>query len=95
MITVAKADLAKKVEELGVTGKIANISVQKIIDTIVNTLKQNEKVHITGFGSFNVKIKRARIARNPKTGAKVDLPERKTVFFKASKELKSDIRSIG
>ena len=95
MSTIAKVDLAKKVEQLGIIGKTANIAVQKIIDTIVNALKQSEKVYIVGFGSFNVKIKRARIARNPKTGTRVDVPERKTVFFKASKELKSDIRSIG
>ena len=58
-----------------------------ILNEIKNTLKRGERVELRGFGIFSSKIQKARISRNPKTGEKVNTPEKKTIHFKMSKEL--------
>jgi integration host factor subunit beta len=58
-----------------------------IFDSIVRALRSSDKVEIRGFGSFHTRQRRARIARNPKTGARVDVPPKKIPFFKPNKEL--------
>ena len=51
------------------------------------TLKRGERVEIRGWGIFSTKIQKARISRNPKTGEKINTPEKKTIHFKMSKDL--------
>ena len=63
--------------------KFTNIILQEI----KKTLKRNERVELRGFGIFSSKIQKSRISRNPKTGEKVNTPEKKTIHFKMSKEL--------
>ena len=58
-----------------------------ILKEIKNTLKRGERVELRGFGVFSSKIQKARISRNPKTGEKVNTPEKKTIHFKMSKDL--------
>ena len=58
-----------------------------ILKEIKNTLKNGERVELRGFGIFSTKIQKPRISRNPKTGEKVNTPEKKTIHFKMSKEL--------
>ena len=58
-----------------------------ILKEIKNTLKRGERVELRGFGIFSSKIQKARISRNPKTGEKVNTPEKKTIHFKMSKEM--------
>ena len=58
-----------------------------ILDEIKNTLKRGERVELRGFGIFSSKIQKARISRNPKTGEKVNTPEKKTIHFKMAKDL--------
>ena len=58
-----------------------------ILNEIKRTLKRNERVELRGFGIFSTKIQKARISRNPKTGEKVNTPEKKTIHFKMSKDL--------
>ena len=58
-----------------------------ILKEIKNTLKKGERVELRGFGVFSTKIQKARISRNPKTGEKVNTPEKKTIHFKMSKDL--------
>ena len=60
---------------------------QIILDEIKKTLKRNERVELRGFGVFYTNSQKARISRNPKTGEKVDTPEKKTIHFKMSKDL--------
>ena len=57
------------------------------LEEIRNTLKRGERVELRGFGVFSSKIQKARISRNPKTGEKVNTPEKKTIHFKMSKDL--------
>ena len=58
-----------------------------ILKEIKNTLKRGERVELRGFGVFSSKVQKARISRNPKTGEKVNTPEKKTIHFKMSKDL--------
>ena len=58
-----------------------------ILDEIKNTLKRGERVELRGFGIFSIHIQKSRISRNPKTGDKVNTPEKKTIHFKMAKEL--------
>ena len=58
-----------------------------ILKEIKNTLKKGERVELRGFGVFSTKIQKPRISRNPKTGEKVNTPEKKTIHFKMSKDL--------
>jgi DNA-binding protein HU-beta len=67
------------------------IDIEKVLDEFVRisqeTLKTGDKVSLTGLGSFSTKEKAARTARNPKTGASVQVPAKKVVKFKPGKEL--------
>ena len=58
-----------------------------ILKEIKETLKRGERVELRGFGVFYTNIQKARISRNPKTGEKVNTPEKKTNNFKMSKDL--------
>ena len=62
--------------------------VNAIFDEITDTLADGKRVELRGFGAFSVKHRPARIARNPKTGAKVDVEEKWVPFFKTGKELR-------
>ncbi len=61
--------------------------VNIVLSEIKNTLKKGERVELRGFGVFSTKTQRPRISRNPKTGEKVNTPEKKTIHFKMSKDL--------
>ena len=63
--------------------KLTNI----ILKEIRQTLKKGERVELRGFGVFYTNIQKARISRNPKTGEKINTPEKKTIHFKMSKDL--------
>ena len=58
-----------------------------ILDEIKKTLSRNERVELRGFGIFSTNIQKARISRNPKTGEKVNTPEKRTIHFKMAKDL--------
>ena len=68
--------------------KDAELSVKTIIDSLVNTLSKGDRVEIRGFGSFSLNYRPARLGRNPKTGEKVNVPEKYVPHFKPGKELK-------
>ena len=58
-----------------------------ILEEIKRALKRGDRVELRGFGVFSAKTQKARISRNPKTGEKVNTPEKKTIHFKMSKDL--------
>ena len=58
-----------------------------ILNEIKRALKRGDRVELRGFGIFYTNIQKARISRNPKTGEKVNTPEKKTIHFKMSKDL--------
>jgi integration host factor subunit beta len=58
-----------------------------ILSEIKRALKRGERVELRGFGVFSTNIQKARISRNPKTGEKINTPQKKTIHFKMSKDL--------
>ncbi len=61
--------------------------VSVILSEIKQALKREDRVELRGFGMFSTNIQKARISRNPKTGEKVNTPEKKTIHFKMAKEM--------
>ena len=61
--------------------------VSVILDEIKQALKRGDRVELRGFGMFSTNIQKARISRNPKTGEKVNTPEKRTIHFKMAKEM--------
>lgn len=84
-----KAELIEEVAKKTCTKKEAQLAVETVLETIRNTLKKKEPVAISGFGTFKVKETKARQGRNPKTGETIQIPAKKKIAFRASKELKS------
>jgi DNA-binding protein HU-beta len=88
-----KTALVEKIHELLGTTKVQAESVlDTVIDTIINTLKRGEEVSIAGLGIFSVKNRAARMARNPKTGASVQVPATKVPKFRAAKAFKDSVK---
>jgi integration host factor subunit beta len=86
---MTKAELIEEVSRaVEMSRKDAEVIVETIFDSIVKSLRTGDKIEIRGFGSFRTRQRKSRIGRNPKTGARVDVPAKKIPFFKPSKELK-------
>jgi len=68
--------------------------VETIFDSVVRSLRAGDKIEIRGFGSFRTRQRRPRVGRNPKTGARVEVPAKKIPYFKPSKELKDLINHM-
>jgi nucleoid DNA-binding protein len=84
-----KAQLIERVAEKTCTKKEAQQAVEATLEAIKWSLKKKESVTIAGFGTFKVKERKARTGRNPKTGETIQIPAKKTIGFRASKELKA------
>src|SRR5207253_10578867 len=92
--TLTKADLIEEVLRITeLPRKESETIVETIFDSIIQSLQQGQKIEIRGFGSFRTRERRGRVGRNPKTGAKVEVPAKKIPFFKPSKELKDFVNS--
>jgi integration host factor subunit beta len=92
---MTKADLIEEVSRLAeLTRKDSEIIVETIFDSVVRSLRAGDKIEIRGFGSFRTRQRRPRVGRNPKTGARVEVPAKKIPYFKPSKELKDLINHI-
>jgi integration host factor subunit beta len=70
------------------TRKDSEVIVEAIFDSVVRSLRTGDKIEIRGFGSFRTRQRQPRIGRNPKTGARVEVPPKRIPYFKPSKELK-------
>ncbi|HRU40156.1 MAG TPA: HU family DNA-binding protein [Candidatus Goldiibacteriota bacterium] len=79
------------VDKIGENVALPKKDIEKVLDQFVKisqeALKSDIKVSLTGLGSFSVKHRKGRIARNPKTGEKVEVPPKKVVKFKPGKDL--------
>jgi len=62
--------------------------VSTVFDEITETLARGDRVELRGFGAFSVKVREARIGRNPRTGEAVEVPEKAVPFFKAGKDMR-------
>ena len=79
-------------EKMGGTKKQTEELIDLVFDTIANALREGQEVAITGFGVFSVKNRKARIARNPRTGEAVPVPATKAPKFKPGKGLKDAVK---
>ncbi|OHA56759.1 MAG: DNA-binding protein HU [Candidatus Vogelbacteria bacterium GWA1_51_14] len=88
-----KASIVDAVHEvLGGTKTQAEQAVDKVIDSIVGTLKKGEEVSIAGLGIFSTKVRAARTARNPRTGETVQVPSMRVPKFRPAKALKDAVK---
>lgn len=71
--------------------KESELVVNTLFDSIRNALVEGDRVEIRGFGSFTIRTRDAREARNPKSGEIVKIPVKKTAFFKTGKELRERV----
>ena len=90
---MTKSELIEKVvQSHGMLNvKVSEIVVNTVFDSIEEALKSGDKVEIRGFGSFTIRERLGREARNPKSGEVVRIPSKKTPLFKTGKELKERV----
>src|SRR5438309_12126539 len=94
--TMTKADLVEEViRTTELPRKESEAIVETIFESIIQALQTGDKIEIRGFGSFRTRQRRGRVGRNPKTGAKVEVPPKRIPFFKPSKELKDFVNTNG
>ena len=85
-----KQDLIAKIaQETGITKSNATAAVESFFDGITKSLKKGQPITFVGFGTFKTAQRKARIARNPQTGAAIKVPKRRVVRFSAGKALKN------
>ena len=88
-----KGELIDKVAgEIGVTKKEGKKAVECVFETITDFLAKGDAVRLVGFGTFGVRQRAARDARNPRTGEKIRVQAMNVPFFKAGKELKEKVK---
>lgn len=86
---MTKADIVDKVAAgTGLTKLETEAIIEGFFKTVIESLREGKGIEIRGFGSYRVKKKSARLARNPKTGEQVHVPEHYVPTFKFSKEFK-------
>ena len=89
---LTKKDIVNSIYmQLGFSKKILDVILEDILDIIVNSLKKNKKVKISNFGTFEIRYKKERKGRNPKTKEVKIISARNVVLFKASKDFKEFI----
>lgn len=89
---MTKADLINLIsEKANITRVKAETVVNTIFDSMVDSLKKDDRIEIRGFGSFVNKKYNARKGRNPRTGEVINVTEKKSPRFKVGKELNKDI----
>jgi integration host factor subunit beta len=94
--TMTKADLVEEVAKVtDLPRKESEVVVETIFEHIIRALQTGDKIEIRGFGSFRTRQRQGRIGRNPKTGARVEVPPKRIPFFKPSKELKDFVNTSG
>ncbi|MFA4874332.1 MAG: integration host factor subunit beta [bacterium] len=82
-------NLAKRLPNLA--ARDVEVIVNTVFDSMTDALRRQERIEIRGFGSFEVRTRKPRIGRNPKTGMSVEVGERLVPFFKVGKELRERV----
>ncbi len=89
---MTKADMVENIAgRTGLTKTDTAMVVEGVIETLKNAMISGETVEIRGFGTFKIKKRAARRARNPRTGEPVDIPAKFVPTFKPSRELKDSV----
>ena len=92
---MTKKEIAKKIsEQSGIPVRLALEAVQMVFDGIIETLQEEGRIELRNFGVFEVKRRRARKARNPRTGEGVNVPARMVVAFKPGREMEEGMSRL-
>lgn len=83
------ARLAERFPQL--VAKDAELAVKVILDAMTDALARGDRIEIRGFGSFSLNHRPPRVGRNPRSGERVDVPEKWVPHFKAGKELRERV----
>ena len=88
-----KSDLVCKVTEKlnSLSHRDVEVIINQVFDSMTTSLSGGERIEIRGFGSFEVRTRKPRVGRNPKTGDTVNVGERRVPFFKVGKELRERV----
>ncbi len=86
-----KEMIGRMARDAGITAAQATKAFSSMMEGIKSSLKRGEKVTFSGFGSFEVKERKARKGRNPRTGAVVAIPPRQRIKFNPSKRFKNSL----
>lgn len=93
-MALTKADMADYLyEELGLNKREAKDVVEMFFEKIRSALERGEQVKLSGFGNFDLREKRERPGRNPKTGEEIPITARRVVTFRAGQKLKSRVEA--
>lgn len=94
MSALTKADLAEQLfEELGLNKREAKEMVELFFAEISDSLARNEQVKLSGFGNFDLRDKKERPGRNPKTGEEIPISARRVVTFRPGQKLKQRVEA--
>ena len=94
-INLTKKEIVNSIYmQIGYSKKISENLLEDFFEIILLNLKKNKKVKIAKFGTFELRFKKKRIGRNPKTKESAVISERKVILFKPSKELKNNINKL-
>ena len=89
---MTKADIVDQIaERTGLTKKDVADTVDGFLEAVSRALANGHHIEIRGFGTFKVRKRRSRMARNPRTGDPVEVPARAVPIFKPSKELRAEV----
>jgi nucleoid DNA-binding protein len=91
---MTKADLVEQVSDAigpGVTKKDVALIIDGFLNAVKQALTEGENIEIRGFGTFKVRHRKARVARNPRTGEEVQVPAREVPVFKPSKHFRAQV----
>ena len=90
-LMVRLAEIFAEKNNIQLVGKDIDYSVKVLVDTMTRSLAKGQRIEIRGFGSFDLNHRPARVGRNPKTGEKVEVPEKYVPHFKPGKELRERV----
>jgi integration host factor subunit beta len=92
---MTKKDMAKNIaEEIGQTVAVVKDVIQRVFDGIIEVLVDEGRIELRNFGVFEVKKRKPRQARNPRTGEKVYVPERMSIKFKPGMEMTAKVEKL-
>jgi len=93
-MALTKADIAEHLfEKLGINKKDAKDLVEAFFEEIRSALEKGEQIKLSGFGNFDLRDKKERPGRNPKTGEDIPISARRVVTFRPGQKLKTPCRS--
>ena len=93
---MTRSELIERIllKKYGLDPGLVELAVKKIFEQMLVALERGDRIEIRGFGSFSLRVRMPRIARNPKTGEKVQTKLKRALHFKAGKELRERVNVV-